>query len=179
MIVSVDVGHEADAMRNMLARRLQIFTGLLGIALTVISAQYLPERVATHFSFSGSPNAWSSNLVNTLFFSAMYLLMNALFLAIPWFVQKLPPSMINMPNRDYWLAPERHAQSVQKIGAYMAAFAVGVNLFMIAVESLTFAANRSMVPLSPVGIIAVGAAFFVFMILWIMQFIRAFRLPAH
>lgn len=166
-------------MRNMLARRLQIFTGLLGIALTVVAAQYLPERVATHFNFSGAPNAWASNLVNTLFFSAMYLLMNSLFLAIPWFVQKLPVSMINMPNRDYWLAPERRAQSVQKIGAYMAAFAVGVNLFMIAVESLIFAANRSMMPLSPVGIISVGAAFFVFMILWIIQFIRAFRLPGN
>lgn len=163
----------------MLARRLQIFTGLLGIALTVVAAQYLPERVATHFTFSGAPNAWSSNLVNTLFFSAMYLLMNSLFLAIPWFVQKLPASMINMPNRDYWLAPERRAQTVIKIGAYMAAFAVGVNLFMIAVESLIFAANRSMMPLSPLGIIAVGAAFFVFMILWIIQFIRAFRLPGH
>lgn len=163
----------------MLAQRLQIFTGLLGVAATIIMARYLPERVATHFSFSGAPNAWSSNLTNTIFFCAMFLVMNLLFLAIPWLLRKLPVSLINMPNRDYWLAPERREQSVRRMGVYMAVFAVGMNLFMIAVESTTFAANRSMVPLSPVSIIAIGAAFFIFMILWIIRFVRAFRLPAN
>ncbi len=163
----------------MLAQRLQIFTALLGIALTIVMAQYLPDRVATHFSFSGIPNAWSSNLTNTAFFCAMYLLMNLLFLAIPWLLRKLPASLINMPNRDYWLSPERRESSVQRVGVYMAAFAVGMNLFMIAVESLTFAANRSMVPLSPVSIIAIGLAFLLFLIFWAIRFVRAFRLPRH
>lgn len=166
-------------MRSMLARNLQIFTALLGIALTFILAQYLPDRVATHFSFSGTPNAWSSNLTNTVFFCAMYLFMNLLFLSIPWLLRKLPASLINMPNRDYWLAPERREQSVQRMGAYMAAFAVGMNLFMIAVESLTFTANRSLMPLSPVGLIVISAVFLVLLIIWVVRFVQAFRLPAR
>jgi len=161
----------------MLAMRLQIFTGLLGIALTVVMAQYLPERVATHFSFSGAPNAWSSNLTNTIFFSAMYLVMNLLFLSIPWLLRKLPASMINMPNRDYWLAPERREPSIKRVGAYMAGFAVGMNLFMMAVESLTFTANRSLVPLSPVGLIVISAVFLAALIFWCVRFVLAFRLP--
>ena len=165
-------------MRTVLARRLQIFTALLGIALTVIMAHYLPDRVATHFSFSGSPNAWSSNTINTIFFCATYGIINLLFLAVPWLLRKLPVAFINMPNREYWLAPERRNASVLRVGVFMAAFAIGVNLFMMGVESLTFMANRSMMPLSPVGMVVLSVTFLVFMLSWIIQFVRAFRLPA-
>ncbi len=163
----------------MLTRNLQIVTALAGIGLTVVLGQFLPERVATHFSFSGQPNAWSSNLSNTLFFCAMFAFINLLFLSIPFLLRKLPVSLINMPNREYWLSPERRAESVLRVGMHMAEFGIGVNLFMMAVEYLSFLANRSTAPLSPVGLIVLASAFLSFMIFWIVRFVRAFRLPAN
>lgn len=166
-------------MRIMTARNLQILTALIGIVLTVVFGQYLPERVATHFSYSGQPNAWSSNLTNTLFFCGMFAFINLLFLAIPWLLRKLPVSLINMPNREYWFVAERRENSILRVGAHMAEFGIGVNIFLMGVEYLTFLANRSAVAISPASLIVTGSAFLLFMIIWVVRFVRAFRLPKN
>ena len=165
-------------MRSMVARFVQILTALTGIGLTLILSRFLPDRVATHFAFSGEPNAWSSNLINTIFFCVTFLIVNLLFLAIPWLLKKLPVGVINMPNREYWLAPERRQASVTKVGTHMAVFAGGVNFFLTAVELLSFYANRAVVPMPAVGLITTAAGFLLFLIFWVIRFTRAFRLPA-
>jgi uncharacterized membrane protein len=66
----------------------------------------LPERMATHFDASGNPNGWSSKGSFFMLWYLMILGMNLMWLLIPWLMRKAPPRMMNIPNRDYWLATD-------------------------------------------------------------------------
>lgn len=161
----------------MAAYYIQALTGFAGIAATLLMARHLPDRVATHFSITGEPNAWSSNLSNTIFFCSIFLFMNLLFASIPWLIKKLPVSLINIPNRDYYLAPERRGETIERVGKLMAFFAIGVNIFLFSVEYLSFRANLSAAAMSSTNLLILGGAFLIFLILWIIRFVTAFRKP--
>ena len=82
----------------------------LGAMCLVHSLHYypqLPDIVATHFGFDGRPDAWSDKQS----FFRVYLLALALcvgvFPGIAFGASRLPLSMISLPNKSHWLAPER------------------------------------------------------------------------
>jgi len=92
---------------------LMIFLGLC--ILCIVHALYyyflIPEVVASHFGSSGKPDAWSSRN----FFITVYLVsvgMTAvIFLGIVFGMPRLPNSMINLPNKDFWLSKERRDET--------------------------------------------------------------------
>jgi serine/threonine-protein kinase len=75
------------------------------------SASQLPERVATHFNGSGEPNGWmsrSANQMSMLIFGLVF----PLFVVVFCFAARfLPAGLINLPDKDYWLAPERRGET--------------------------------------------------------------------
>lgn len=159
--------------------KLQIVTAGIGIGLTIALSFFLPDRVATHFSFSGEPNDWSSNSTNTIFFCAAYLILNLIFIGVTALIRKLPPSMINMPNRDYWLSAERREESSVAMSGFMAEFGIFINFFLIAVQIVTFFANRSATSISPTPLVGLSIAFVLFMISWLVRFLRRFKKPQN
>jgi uncharacterized membrane protein len=80
-----------------------IFFGCLAL-----TAPQLPQHVASHFAAGGEPNGWMSR--------SAYLQFIGIFGAVvPLFIvvifRSLPVNLINVPNRDFWFAPERSAHS--------------------------------------------------------------------
>jgi hypothetical protein len=73
---------------------------MLALCIAQVAYYYplLPDRVTSHFGASGQPDAWSSKES----FVKIYLIVVA-FIAV---LRKTPTSMINLPNKDYWLSPE-------------------------------------------------------------------------
>ena len=63
------------------------------------------------------------------------------FLA-PKLVAMLPPAMINLPNKDYWLAPERRAETVQYLEAAFAWF--GCALYLVLFFALNYAVGANL-----------------------------------
>ncbi len=67
----------------------------------------LPARVMSHFDAAGRANGWMSRdtflgwQIGTLVFIA------ALFEGLVLLQARLPREFINLPHRDYWLAPQR------------------------------------------------------------------------
>lgn len=96
---------------NMKSSRLPLitFVGLLigFFAYLALSVGQLPQSVATHFDADGNPNQWMSrgtHLQSLAFFGALVPLGElGLFYSMRFFGSK----RINIPNREYWLAPER------------------------------------------------------------------------
>src|SRR5579871_4009359 len=91
------------------------------------SAAYLPERVATHFGLHGEPNGWETH--------AGYIRFSLIFgVAVPAFILGIfslarvgDGGLMNIPRRDYWLAPERRDETlafVQRQGAWLASILV-------------------------------------------------------
>lgn len=66
----------------------------------------LPERMATHFNGSGRPDGWSNRDSFYLTFYAILLGLNLMLYVMSRFMHRIPPSMVNMPNKQYWFATE-------------------------------------------------------------------------
>jgi uncharacterized membrane protein len=79
----------------------------------------LPEQVATHFNPRGEPDAWMSRNVHTAFQAGLALFIAAVFAGLARFIDRLPAHLINVPHREYWLAPERRAASLQAVGSLL------------------------------------------------------------
>ena len=129
-------------MKNTSVVLLVILILLVGAALQLRHYYPLmPDRMATHFGSSMEADGWSSKQS----FFLMYALVEAgmlLILLIPvFFSKRLPVSMVNVPNRDYWFAPQRSEETWVKVSTFslwMAALTLG---FLIVVAEATFRAN--------------------------------------
>jgi uncharacterized membrane protein len=76
-------------------------------------AATMPPVLATHFGGSGAPNGWQTQ--SQFFILEVVLLGVCLLLAfgIPWLIGALPISLVNLPNKEHWLAPERFPDNHQ------------------------------------------------------------------
>jgi len=84
-----------------------IFYGLL-----VYTYFILPENVAVHFSLGGDSNGWMSKVAYIITFGFMGTFSSLLVILSFYKFRSSTKNTINLPNRDYWLAPERFQQTI-------------------------------------------------------------------
>src|SRR2546423_1804970 len=103
----------------MRALRAPVVVLLLFVAAAAIDyALYLrlmPDRVATHFSGAGLPNGWMSRRQLALFDVGLLGFLLLLLIGLGLLGRFLPPTLINVPHRDYWFAPERRRESADRL----------------------------------------------------------------
>jgi uncharacterized membrane protein len=107
----------------------------------------LPDRIATHFGIDGQPNDWMSKTSATILLLGVQVGLPLFLIAIGSLVRWLPDSMINIPNREFWLHPDRRSTSLAWTNNMLAWIAVLSSLFMIIIGHLTFVANKNDTPL--------------------------------
>lgn len=157
-------------------RRALILAFLFNIALGLLSLSWLPERVAIHFGPQGVPNGWASREVNAALILLTQLLLFGTFFALPWLLERLPARWINMPRRDYWLAPERARRTRERIVRFTDEFGVATLGFLAVIALLTIDANRTRPVRLDEGLFLVTlAAYLLYMLAWTIRFILAFR----
>jgi uncharacterized membrane protein len=119
---------------------------LLGLGLFAASSvgfawHRLPLRMASHFDGRGRPDGYMSR---EAFFSQLAVVGGGtvvLLLLIPALLRFVPSRAINMPHRDYWLAPERRAQTLERIAIWGGWFAIATGALLVVVLELTLRAN--------------------------------------
>src|SRR6202161_726475 len=102
----------------------------------------MPGVVATHFGASGSANGWQTK---GEFFIVEIVMLGVCILigfGIPFIISKAPPSLINLPNKDFWLAPVRRDHTISVIRIQMAWFACALLTFLIVRNQLVFNPNQ-------------------------------------
>jgi uncharacterized membrane protein len=87
-------------------------------AYTALVWPYLPDRIATHFDFAGHPNGWSSRSTLALGLVFLTATFAATFLASSR-MRDIPPALINLPNRDYWLASDRFEETMVAVSLWL------------------------------------------------------------
>lgn len=116
---------------------------LLGVVQHAWYWPQLPERVATHFGIDGKPNDWMSRSASTIVFLALQLGVPVFMLTMTSLAARMPVSMVNIPNREYWLHPERRDATMAHMSLMMTWIAVLTSLFLTAIGHLTFVANKT------------------------------------
>lgn len=135
------------------------FVAAIGMGLQAVYWPYMPERMATHFGPSGQPDGWMSRTSAVVFQAALQIGLPALFVAIAWTLPRFPNSMINLPHREYWLAPERRAATLQHMSRMLLQIALAVAIFIPIIGHLVFDANRREGPLSIIPFMVALVAF--------------------
>src|SRR5579872_5795647 len=99
----------------------------------------LPERVATHFDAAGAPNGWMSRAAHLWTICGFWFGLSLFEIGAFYAIRFFPPTLLNLPRRDYWLAPERRDESfafVLRSGVWLAClqslFLLGLHLFVVA-----------------------------------------------
>jgi hypothetical protein len=150
----------------------------IAAALLVWSAGQLPPRVASHFNALGQADGWMSRELDLEFMAGFTLLVPLSLLGIGLLIGVTPAGAINLPHRDYWLAPERHRETRGYMARHMAWFACGMTVFSIVLNGLVVEGNRSAPPHLTNGIWILLGLFLAFVVAWLVVLIRHFsRVP--
>lgn len=159
------------------------FPGLVVVA-AISSAAYawifvtsaiLPDLAATHFDVRGEPNAMSSREGYRGFMALLVIGMPLLIAVLPAFLARRWPRLLNIPNREHWLAPERIEATLSSIGARTAILAVAVIALQCFVHWLVLQANAASRPsLDQQSLLVALILFATFVIGWIVAVYRRF-----
>ncbi len=134
----------------------------------------LPERSATHFGVSGEPDRWGGRSELVIVYLGTVVLMAALFLAIPLAMGRLPGSVINLLNRDYWLAPERREETLEWLSTSMILMGCAVLMLMMDIFHQTFMVNLGEADGLPHPLLSI-CAFFGGVVIWCAVLLTRFR----
>lgn len=140
----------------------------------VATGRGLPERVASHFGISGAADNWMDRTTYLVFLAVWGLGLPCLFLSVGWMIRHLPAAVINLPRRDYWLAPERREETIADIERRMVWLSCLLLVFCLGVHLLVVDANQSQ-PIRLSNLIWVWmAAFLTTMLIWVIRLWRRF-----
>jgi uncharacterized membrane protein len=139
----------------------------------------LPEAVASRFGASGAPDGWMSRGMFVGILIGMTVFVAALLTAVQWAMLLLPASLVNLPNKAYWYAPERQADTRASLSRFMLQFGVATMLLVIVVMQMALQANLSPEPRLSSAFWFVFVAYLLFIVVWVIRlFVRFGRLPS-
>lgn len=157
-----------------------IFRLLLLFALYQAVTYYpiMPLNVASHFDGNGIANGWMSR---DLFFITYWLAL-AVVTALHFLPRMLTPELAakycKVPNRDYWLAPERREHMLLSLRRLFGFFSVALAAVLVIFFEYAFRRNipsQTQIPESLLWITL--GVFYAFLLGWLVALFRAFRLP--
>lgn len=149
---------------------------LVLIGLVTTSSPGLPDRMATHFGAGGQPDGWSSRASYVRFTMVFGLVFPLFAPAICYAARFLPDRLLNIPHRDYWVAPERRRETYGYLFRHSLWLAPLMAGFVIGMHLTTVHANRLAEPQLPTattwamtGILLAGIG------IWLVPVIRHFK----
>lgn len=150
------------------------------IASVLLLAGRLPARVATHFNWQGQPDDWMDRSTHLIFITALGLLLPLFILGIFAMTRWLPSSMINVPHRNYWLAPKQRSETNAYLMRHALWLACGLLLFVGGINYLIVEANQNVpaqLASGPTMLLTVG--FLLGVVAWSVALVWHFaRVPA-
>ena len=151
---------------------------VLFVSYVLSSSMTLPERVATHFGSGGVPNGWMSR-DDYVQFTLMFGLGVSLFVVgSHYLLARFFGNQFNIPNREYWLTPERRADTLGFIVRHSWWLGCLMLLFMMAIYHLVLMSNRSSSPrLLTIPFLLLMGGFLIGLGSWVAALRARFRRP--
>ena len=160
-----------------------IIAALLFVALLIASNAFivettgiLPERVASHFGGNNLPNGWMSRSGYLAFMLSFAGLLPVVVTAVVGGLPRLFPGAINIPHREYWLAPTRRDTTIGFLAAHACWLGSMLTVFVAGIHYLLLQAHMSAPPRLPVELFWTMLATFLGAIgVWIGTLVMRFR----
>ncbi|MEQ1634074.1 MAG: DUF1648 domain-containing protein [Planctomycetota bacterium] len=158
---------------------LWIATALVA-AMIAVHYDDLPDRVASHFDAGGNVDGHSSKAGFALGILSIAAFDLFFFAALGLFLRRLPNHLINVPHRDYWLAPERREATLVAMTDHMCWFGAVTQLLIAGVALLSMRASLAPPDAPPVydHWILLGC-YLSYTAFWVLQLLRRFPRPGQ
>ena len=139
----------------------------------------LPPVVASHFGPGGVANGFMGKGAYTSLMLAVVIAIPALIAFSGQLVRFIPLQLINLPNKQYWLAPQRRAATLEALSSMSLPFAFALVVFLCFIHWLVLQANAVQpAKLQEVPLFVGLAVFGVATVLWLIVLFRRFgRVP--
>lgn len=155
---------------------------MVGVAASagqiLLLSPLLPDPVASHFGWSGRADGFLSRAAFVVLHWVMIAFVSALFFGIPALLRVMPAEAVNLPHKDYWLAPERREVTFAYLSDRVMAFGAATLALLAAVMLPVYQANIS-------GVLFVGnlpllyvALYLVYTGIWVYGLTRRFARPS-
>ena len=154
-----------------MAKTILIFLFAIAVTQSIYFYPQMPDTVASHFDRRGIPNGWMSKQM----FFTIYLGIMAFMIVIFHLIPKFPKQLTNIPNRDYWLAPERREETVRYIDNVAPRLGIATMLLFIYVFQYAMEANLMPEPVLSGNVGWAIILFIIFIVIWMFKFLRRFR----
>lgn len=159
-----------------LPRMLYFFLVLVCLLMMAHYYPLMPQRMASHFAPDGTPNGWQPR--ESFFLLMTFISASSAVVAFfaPWRIASRRTARINLPNREYWLAPERREATIRYITATMSWFGCGLLFVLISGTFLALRANLA--PdhrFNSEAMLFVISAFLLSLMFLILRFFRHFQ----
>jgi hypothetical protein len=148
-----------------------------GVARAAAAWSRLPPVMASHFSAAGTPDG---AMPRGAFFTTLAIACGAAVLLpalTPRLLRHVPAGAINIPHRDYWLAPERRVATIARLEYWLGWFPVPVAALFALIVELVVEANLHHTSLNAAALWTGLALFAGSLMLLIRQLYREFALP--
>ena len=155
-----------------------ILTAAVCIAQMVVWYGQLPDPMPSHFDAAGNVDGESSRLAFYLTIGLVNAMLLILFPLMSKMMKSLPDSLINLPNKEYWLAASRRENTLARISGHLTTFGWATCWFMMVTFHLTSqVAIQTRTSIQPEFAIAL-VAFLIFTFGWIGIMTWCFRIPS-
>ena len=154
-----------------------LFVLLAFFAAVYFSLYYpqLPDELASHFNGRGIPDGWQSKPMFFIFFFGAVVGAAVVAFGIPGILKSVPAGTLNIPNKEYWLSPERAESSLEFMSSSFAWFACAV--LVAALFTFNYAVRSNLHPddrPDPMYMWYVVLGFGAFVTLWGVRFATHF-----
>jgi uncharacterized membrane protein len=151
---------------------------IFAIYFVTSSSANLPPRMASHFNAEGIADGFMSKESYTYTMLSVVVGVPGLLALMALVLGKLPTSLINIPNREYWLTPENRSTTFNTLNLWMGVLACFILIFLTYVHWLVIQANAQQPPAMPAPDLYLGLIFFLVLIgIWSILLLRQFKLP--
>lgn len=157
----------------------QVFYALVALAIVQVIYYYprMPDIVASHFDGLGAPNDWAGKTGFFGLYLGIVLMLVVVFEYVPRWSESRSKFGMKIPNRDYWLAPERIEQTRGFFRRQMYIMGIAHMLLSIFAIQLAILANLEQEPRLHPSIGWALLLYFIFLGAWLVHFYLYFRKP--
>lgn len=140
----------------------------------------LPETISTRFDSNGTPLRSMTKDEFVMFHLGFILCMSSVFALAGFIVARLPPKFVAIPNKDYWLAKSRRAETMKGLQSDLCWMGIIVGGFVLAVDYFVMdAAIRNTRTMTPETLSKLVTAMAVVTGLFVGRLLIKFRRPGH
>lgn len=130
-------------MKKSLPLLIFLFNLIVAVNFIIFSYKDLPLNVAIHFNLSGFPNSFMSKNIYFIFILSLVIFTPSFIIASTSSWLKFSPDKINIPNKDYWMLPEKEQETIAYYKNHVAWLASIIVLFIAFIHWLIIDANQT------------------------------------